>query len=201
MSAKQGIYMVVKCIVYMHITSELKAYWLTCSFSFFWGEFSTSFLMLVSVMVIAFCCQVPVWMPISTTGLKWYVWYFFLSSRWIMNLKGILSLLMEFLISFCILLNNLIYVWRFSCCTLILLLFTKTSSVLLMMFPVYLVITNIYMEYSEELVLGLNAPYLPLGGKDMWVTLSAQFRRTSTHPLQPFKFSRSSHEKQNWSPW
>ena len=33
--------------------------------------------------------------------------------------------------------------------------------------PVSPVITNIYMQYFEELVLTLNAPYVPFGGKDV----------------------------------
>ena len=39
--------------------------------------------------------------------------------------------------------------------------------------PVSPVIFNIYMEYFEELALGSQCPYLPLGGKDMWMTFSA----------------------------
>ena len=39
--------------------------------------------------------------------------------------------------------------------------------------PVSPVIFNIYMEYIEELALGSQCPYLPLGGKDMWMTFSA----------------------------
>ena len=39
--------------------------------------------------------------------------------------------------------------------------------------PVSPVIFNIYMEYFEELALGSECSYLPLGGKDMWMTFSA----------------------------
>ena len=59
--------MMAKSVVYMHITLELKSYWLTCFFFFFFCriEFPTNFFMLVSLMVFAFCFQVPEWLPWS----------------------------------------------------------------------------------------------------------------------------------------
>ena len=38
---------------------------------------------------------------------------------------------------------------------------------------VFPVITIIYMGYVEEIALDLECPYLPLGGKDIWMTLLA----------------------------